>query len=458
MAGTGTVYFIKNKYTNDLRKSISDQVNALWYMVNESLISSMQNQNLFTEEQFVVLDQLVKNTNIDFNLFSSDGTIVYSSQPKIFEKGIVSKRMNPEAYFTIREEGPTQFIHPENAGLLKYISAYAPFTDPAGNIVAILNLPYLEKQNELNKDVSVFLSALVNIYVLLFALAVIVTLFISSQIARPLLLIRENMSGIKFGSVNEKIDYSDNDEIGQLVHEYNRMIDELIVSADKLAQSERESAWREMARQVAHEIKNPLTPMKLSVQHLHRAFKDKGFGEDPIVDRISSTLIQQIDTLSNIATAFSNFARMPNPVLSRTNVNETLNQVIQLYSDGIEIELKSDEENAFILADKDQLIGIFSNLLKNAIQSIDAGVKGKVNVLLSRQDGCIVVEIRDNGVGIPEDQRDKIFIPSFTTKSSGMGLGLAITKKLVESASGKIWFTSIYGNGTSFFVSFPEAR
>ena len=198
--------------------------------------------------------------------------------------------MNPGAFFRIKESGLTQFIHPEKAGQLKYIAGYAPFTDHSGNIIAFLNLPYFEKQNELNKEVSVFLSALVNIYVLLFALAVLVTIFISSRITKPLLLIQEKMSGIRLGAINEKISYKENDEIGQLVHEYNRMIDELSVSAGKLAQSERETAWREMARQVAHEIKNPLTPMKLSVQHLHRTFKDKGYGDDQLVDRITATL------------------------------------------------------------------------------------------------------------------------------------------------------------------------
>jgi two-component system nitrogen regulation sensor histidine kinase NtrY len=212
-----------------------------------------------------------------------------------------------------------------------------------------------------------------------------------------------------------------------------------------------------MARQVAHEIKNPLTPMKLSVQHLSRAIKDKGFEDIEMVDRISSTLIQQIETLSNIATAFSNFAKMPQPVMSKIDLGEIILQVTSLYNESVSIEVVMNDEAYNVYADKDQMIGVFSNLLKNAVQSIPDNTRGKITVSLRRERGNIVVEIEDNGIGIPEDQYDKIFIPNFTTKSSGMGLGLALVRNIVEEAHGKVWFTSFYNLGSRFFVSLPEA-
>ena len=454
MVGFGTVRYINTKYQTDQRRSISDQVNALWFAVNEKLNYSATPSQL--PNQRTLMDDIVRSTNIDFNIFDRQGRLFYSSQPGLFDRGIISPRMNPEAYFTIRDEGLTQFIHPEKAGRLRYIAAYAPFTDQAGNISAYLNLPYFEKQNELNRDVSVFLSALVNIYVLLFAIAVLVTIFISSRITKPLLLIRESMSGIRLGAKNKKINYEVKDEIGQLVSEYNRMIDELAISANMLARSERESAWREMARQVAHEIKNPLTPMKLSVQHLYRTFREEHRDDQGQVKRITNTLLQQIDTLSNIATAFSNFAQMPQPVPERIELNELLNQISSLYAEGVEITVEG--EKSYVLADKDRMNGVFTNLVKNAVQSIPPERPGRITVRLSRKPLEVIVEITDNGIGIPEDQRDKIFIPNFTTKTSGMGLGLAIVRKIVEEATGKIWFTSIYGEGSSFFVSLPATE
>jgi two-component system nitrogen regulation sensor histidine kinase NtrY len=454
IVGTATVFYIKSKYLNDQNKSISDQVNGLWFLINDNV--RLNNLDTLTPEQKDQLNRLVSNTNIDFNLYSDKGKLLFSSQAKIFNVGIVSDRMNTMAYLKMIYEGLTQYIHPEKTGQLKYIAAYAPFTDRSGKITAFLNLPYFEKQNELNKDVSVFLSAIVNIYVLLFALAVFLTIFISSQITKPLLLIQERMSGIRLGSTNEKIAYSAKDEIGQLVHEYNRMIDELADSASKLARSERESAWREMARQVAHEIKNPLTPMKLSIQHLHRTLNE---GTDKeLVDRITTTLIKQIDSLSNIATAFSNFAKMPLPKPSKVDVTHVLAQVINLYDDSGNIHLHSDEGGYFVLADHDQLTGVFSNLLKNALQSVPGDRRGKVDIYLRREADRIVTEITDNGTGIPEDQMDKIFTPNFTTKSSGMGLGLAIARNIVNEANGSIWFTTKYGRGSSFFVALPEFK
>jgi signal transduction histidine kinase len=175
-----------------------------------------------------------------------------------------------------------------------------------------------------------------------------------------------------------------------------------------------------------------------------------------MVDRITETLIQQIDTLSNIATAFSNFAKMPKPVPVRVDLKEVVRHVADLYNESIDIKLDAEESNYFVLADRDQLNGIFSNLLKNSVQSIPENRKGEILISLRREAGCVVTKITDNGIGIPEDQRDKIFIPNFTTKSSGMGLGLAIVRNIVEEANGKIWFTSTYGHGTSFFVSLPE--
>jgi two-component system, NtrC family, nitrogen regulation sensor histidine kinase NtrY len=455
LVGTGTVFYIRKKYENDEKKNISDQVNALWFSLNESRRSAEGGNDSL---RLLQLQRLVSNTNIDFNIYDKNGRLTFSSQPKIFDKGIISTLMNPRAFFRIKEKGLTQYIHRENAGKLKYIAAYAPFTDSNGEISSFLNLPYFEKQNELNKEVSVFLSAFLNIYVLLFALAVFITLFISSRITKPLLLIQDKISRVRLGETNEQIAYTGNDEIGQLVREYNRMLEELALSAEKLAQSEREGAWRKMAKQVAHEIKNPLTPMKLSVQHLQRTMKE-GKSDPALADRIAAMLIEQIDTLSNIASAFSNFAEMPKADPERVKLSEIILHVTGLFKEAsaAEFVINLPDHDVFVLADHDQLVRVFTNLLKNALQSFQDEKSGKVEVTVESQSGSTIVSIRDNGSGIPEDQRDKIFNPNFTTKSSGMGLGLAIVKNIVEQSNGTVWFTSIYGQGAAFFVKLPNA-
>lgn len=456
LVGAGTVIYIDKKYQNDERKSISDQVNALWFMMSEDALPYLNSNSTFELDN--VLNKIVNNTNIDFNLFNSSGELLYSSQPKIFDQNIVSRRMNPEALFEIKKNQLTQFINPENAGKLKYISAYAPITNKNGEVKAYLSLPYFEKQNELNKEVSGFLSALLNIYVFLLAIAVFVTIIISSRITKPLLLIQEKMSKVRLGSINEKIAYERKDEIGQLVHEYNRMLEELASSVDKLAQSERETAWREMAKQVAHEIKNPLTPMKLSVQHLQRTLKLNDDKDKDFVSRISETLIQQIDTLSSIATSFSDFAKMPHAIPEKLNLILLITPIVDLYREvpNLEIHLSGEKEEHYVLADKDYLNRIFSNILKNALQAIPDSRIGKIAIDVRNMENDVQIEISDNGNGIPDDKKERIFIPNFTTKSSGMGLGLAMVKNLVEQTGGKVWFTTDVNVGTTFFINLPK--
>lgn len=299
--------------------------------------------------------------------------------------------------------------------------------------------------------------AFINLYVLLFLASIIVAIFIANQITRPLVLIQENLRKMELGKRNEPIYYSRDDEIGSLVREYNKKVDELAVSAELLARSERESAWREMARQVAHEIKNPLTPMKLNIQHLQRT-RGKGEEYDKFLDRITDTLIEQIDNLSNIATEFSNFAKIPRARNQVFFLAEQVSKIIGLYEtqEGIDIEFHANGlEYIKVNADRDQLSRAIINLMKNSIQSIPEDKEGKVVINLNRNDHMAVIAISDTGEGIPDDLRDKLFSPSFTTKTSGMGLGLSIVKNIVENFSGHIWFETEPGRGSTFYIEIP---
>ncbi len=460
LIGSGTVYYITNKYDVNKDEGIRDKIKFLITTVEKELSDVSNPGTAPTDETLASLIRLSGTLDADFNIFNTEGKLYYSSQPKIFEQGIISEKMNPEALFEMKEKGKTQFVQEESIGKLSYISAYEPFRNGQGKVTGYLHLPYFEKQNELNNEISTFLSALINIYVLLFALAVMITLFISSRITKPLGLIQEKLSNIRLGGTNELIEYRRRDEIGGLVNEYNRMIEELAASAEKLARSERETAWREMAKQVAHEIKNPLTPMKLSVQHLQRAWEEKSPQLGEIFQRISQTLVEQIDTLSNIATEFSNFAQMPQAKKEPVDLTKTLLSGIDLFKElpGITIHFSGDKNEKIVFADKDQLTRVFSNLLKNAIQAIPSGKAGIIKISVSTTDDSYVISVTDNGAGISAEQLNRIFTPSFTTKSGGMGLGLSIVKSIVESSGGKIWFETKEHEGTTFFVSLPMFR
>ncbi len=453
----GTGIYIVRKYDADQNKTILSRLNTMWFALTDHFNFDRDLSAINRDEWISGLNQVVSNFNLDFNLYDENGNLFYSSQPKLFDRGIVSTRINPEALFEMLQYGRTQFVHPESIGKLNYAAAYAPFTDHEGKITGYLNLPYFEKQNELNKEISGFLSALINIYMLLLVLSLILALIITSRITKPLLLIQEKLSSIRLGKRNEMIEWKRNDEIGQLVQEYNRMVEELVISADKLARSERESAWREMAKQVAHEIKNPLTPMKLSVQHLQRAWNEKSGNLDELFQRISKMMIEQIDALSNIASEFSNFAQMPRAKNETLDLGDIVRSSINVFNNtpNVSIQFEDDKIERKVFADREQLIRALSNLIKNAVQSIENNKNGIINISMKTENGFHIISVADNGTGIPAEIQSKIFTPNFTTKTSGMGLGLAMVKSMVESIGGTINFETKIGDGSVFYLSLP---
>jgi len=294
--------------------------------------------------------------------------------------------------------------------------------------------------------------------VLLILLTIIIAVFISNNVTRPLQLLRQKMRQVDIKKHNEPIDLKTDDEVGDLVREYNHMVSELTRSVELLARQERETAWRSMARQVAHEIKNPLTPMKLSVQLMLRAWQEKAPDFEQRLVKVSNTLIHQIETLSNIATEFSTFARMPNEQIEKVEVNTIIKSASALYDEykDIEIEVDLDQSRNFnVMADKSRLLRMLNNLIKNAAQAIPKDRKGLVTMSSQQVGDMVLIKVTDNGDGIPEEIRGKLFQPNFTTKTKGMGLGLAMVKNIVEGFGGKIWFDTETGEGTTFFIQLP---
>jgi nitrogen fixation/metabolism regulation signal transduction histidine kinase len=284
--------------------------------------------------------------------------------------------------------------------------------------------------------------------------------YLTQYITKSLRKIGEKLKTIKINQKNEELQWEGKDEIGLLVSEYNKKVAELEESAKKLAQTERESAWREMAKQVAHEIKNPLTPMKLSVQQLERTWKDGGIDFDSRLERFAKTMTEQIDALTQIANEFSNFAKMPKTEITSVNIKDSILSVVDLFKKSqteINFSINLEHENTFVLADKNEFIRVFNNLIKNAIQAIPKNQEGIINIDILSENKNWKISITDNGVGIPKNSKNNLFVPNFTTKTTGMGLGLAMVKNIIDGIGGQIWFESEENKGTTFFILLNKA-
>jgi len=393
---------------------------------------------------------------LQINLYDLDGGLVKSSRAT-FENDSLTKCLSAEVLNSLSNTVEHRHVSKTEENGEVFLSSYTYITDQKFKPLAILNLPYLENDDFLNKELNEFLERLGYAYFLMLIIAITLAYFLSKYITKSLKTISDKMNETTLEKRNKKIEIdSTSDEISTLVKSYNSMIDELEESAVKLATSEREQAWREMAKQVAHEIKNPLTPMRLSVQSFQRKFEPNDENIYQKVDEYSKTLIQQIDTMSSIASAFSNFAKMPAQQNEMLNVVEITRLALDIFSEDY-IEFQSDEKEIKAKLDRTQLIRVITNLVKNGIQAIPNEKENKkIIVKVFEENNTIHISISDNGVGILDENISKIFEPKFTTKSSGMGLGLAMVKNIVETYNGSITFTSQENKGTVFTVKFPK--
>ena len=454
----GVVYYTINHYKRSQNDIMASKLQSVLIEIEQQYSDISDIKKIPANELNNLLTSFSNTFLTDINLYSQNGDLIASSRREIYSRKLTSRKMNPRAYRELEMNRKSRLVQKENIGGLSYYSAYVPFINSRNKLLAYINLPYFIKQTPLRQELTSVSVAVINIYVVLVMLSVAIAILLSKRITKPIIDVQERIRSIDLGKSNQRVEYEGDDEIAELVNEYNLMLDELSISATRLAKSERESAWREMARQVAHEIKNPLTPMKLSVQLLERSQRngDPDFNER--FENTARTLIEQIDSLSSIASEFSQFARMPEGRTELVNLNERINQSVELFRDTTNTKINFTEPaglQVFILADNERMLQVFNNLIKNAIQAIPKKQKGRINISLRCFKGRAVVEIQDNGTGISPETESKLFQPNFTTKTSGTGLGLAIVKNIVEDAGGAIWFYSKVGKGTSFFVSFP---
>ncbi|OYT16941.1 MAG: hypothetical protein B7C24_05285 [Bacteroidetes bacterium 4572_77] len=396
----------------------------------------------------------------DITLYNEQGLLIASSRPEMFSASLLSKRMEAMAFHELNSLRNSYFVQEEKIGTQSYLSAYLPFQNRKNLSVAYLNLPYFAKQYELENEVSGFIVAFLNIYLFLLFITLLITIIISRYLSKPILLIKEKLQHLGLDHTNEKIDWKKDDEIGELVKEYNRMVDELSKSAQKLALSQRESAWREMAQQIAHEIKNPLTPMKLNVQYLEKAWDDGVDDYEVRMKRITRGLQEQIDALTNIANQFSSFASIEKLNMEKLHLPSIIKDVVSIFKShtNISFKININPENIYYQGDKSQSIRIFNNLYKNAVQAIGNRADGEIITEIKLIDKDILIQIRDNGMGISEKEIPHIFEPRFTTKTSGMGLGLALVKKMTENIKGDVKVVSEKGKGSVFTLIIPSIK
>jgi nitrogen fixation/metabolism regulation signal transduction histidine kinase len=427
------------------------------------LEQKVNDPNFYNPDQRDALsDYLSKLSNVfftDINLFDKNGDLYATSRPQLFDVQLLSIKMNPQAYCSMHDEQQILETLDEKIGDYTFQSAYVPLRDAANRTLGYINLPYFARESEFRADLSTFLVAFINIYVILTVLAILIALIVSNYITQPLQIIKDKISKINYFKKPEKIKWTGADELAELISQYNQMIDDLAHSAEMLVSSERESAWRTMAQQVAHEIKNPLTPMKLSVQHLEKAWMDKSPDFEKRLQRFTQTMITQIEALSTISGEFSDFAKMPVSVLEMIDLNQSVKEAMTLFSGStnLSINLKLSEVDYQIKADKQQIARIMNNLFRNSIQSIPSSKHGHITISTYQDNKFTILEFSDNGTGIKPDLQSKIFTPFFTTKSTGTGLGLAMVKNITESFGGTIRFISREGLGTTFILSFPSS-
>lgn len=453
--GWVTLENIKIQYKEEQSKLTLDKINILEIAFNAEMVYA--NQLISGEELAFNFLTFSQTHGSDLNLYDPNGKLIISTQPKLFDRGLISNRINPKAAYEVLVLGRNEFIADERIGLLNYISAYLPIRDDKNNILGFINFPYFANQAEYDNKISSFFNSLINVYAFLFVLIGFLAFFLANSITNPLKLLEQNFKTTRIGK-NEPIPLDRNDEIGSLVKEYNNMLKELEISAQKLAETERETAWREMARQVAHEIKNPLTPLKLGVQLLERSWKDNDPNFKQKFEKFTQSFIQQIDSLSAIATEFSNFAQMPETQKEAIDVVALIDQVATLFKQSGLVEITmhiASKSPLMVYADKDQLLRSFNNLLKNATQAFPDNHVGKISIHLKNENQTLYIAVKDNGSGIPLEIQHKIFQPNFTTKSSGMGLGLAFVRNAIQNAGGSIKFESTIGRGTTFHISLP---
>lgn len=466
IVGFITLSFLKNRYDNSQKENLQGLLNSYSGYVNNYMEGNKLKLNEMSTAPTAAysgfsyaLNKLAEQQGADVNIYNKEGNLIASSQLDIYRKGMLSRHLGRSVMLNLKWSNSDQYIRTEHLGKLHYQSICAPLRDDRNNVAGYIDIPYYASGKELKDEFSNVIITLINVYALVFFLSGLCAIFISNSIIRAFRVLIDQFRNIRLHH-NEYIHWPYRDEIALLVNEYNAMMRKVETMATRLARTEREAAWRDIAMQVAHEIKNPLTPMKLNIQYLQQAILAGRPDIEKLASKVSGVLIEQIENLNIIASEFSNFAKMPDAFPQNLPVYKALQALIALFqkNNEIKIELLPSDDSLAVYIDKSYFIRIITNLLQNAMQSIQEEKQGHIKISYEQIDANVVIVIEDNGSGIPEEVQDKLFQPYFTTKTSGTGLGLPMTKSLVENSDGSIWFKTNPNGGSRFFVRLPAGE
>jgi signal transduction histidine kinase len=422
-----------------------------------SYVSEYFKGNLPKSDFENILIDRAKVTNTDITFYDRSGRYVASSQPLIVENQITSALMNRSVWEKINLEGVSSMVAEERIGSLRFNNCYVTLKSPdSGTVLGVLSVPFFDSANSLEGTRVNVLANFLTVFTIIFILFSILSFYVVNSLTFPLKFITRILARTTLSGDNKLLEWKSNDEIGMMVSEYNKMVNNLEQSKVELARSQKESAWREIAKQVAHEIKNPLTPMKLTLQHMEYQLKVNNLDEAKARTSINA-LLTQVDILNDIASSFSAFARMPAPILERIDLISLLKRSVDLYGDyeGGEVAFRSAITSASVMGDEQLFHRIFSNIILNALQA-GHGEKITVTVSIDLSDHDYLISIQDNGKGIEPEMINKVFTPYFSTKQSGSGLGLAISKQGIEQSGGEIWFDTKPNQGTTFYIKLPR--
>ena len=453
-----TLSFITTSFKDELIETRVNESSRLASQIEsetDAFIVDVTAKDLLTDK----LEELSRYGNFDATVFGTDGKMITTTQPGIYANHLQSGYLNHQAVKRIIEGEEDHVVLDEAIGSLQFYTTYSAIRSPETNrLLGVLAVPFFSAQSTIEANQIDALNTILNVFVLIFMLAILGTFQTSKWLTAPLQLIRKRLGMTSFSGENTPIEWHSDDEIGNLIGEYNNMLIKLEESREALARSQKESAWREVAQQVAHEIKNPLTPMKLTLQKLEMAVKSDKPREN--IEKTVNNLLRQLHMLNDIVTSFSEFAKMPIPKNEKINLIKVIAELEMLFKnqDHINLELQTHDEEVLIMADEKLMNRILSNIIINAGQSIKPDqqkVDVRISTELVSEGNAVQIKIADNGTGIAKDVVERVFIPRFSTKEEGSGIGLAVAKHGVENSGGAIWFETEPGEGTTFYIKLP---